>query len=171
MVPRRFRTARWNKPQVIVWAGKSPAVAPVARPPCRAISQILATVLSRARGLISDCASTLVGARKRSTLPRTNGRMPAEVTSTGARYRGPQGARVPRALRRPAPRSCRSCRWIVPVGDRVFQSSVLRLTDRRHAREKPRSRPRLSLKAVPEAGGIGIRLPPQNLPAIWLPRH
>jgi hypothetical protein len=42
---------------------------------------MLATVFSHARGWISDCASTLVCARKRSTIPRTNGRMAAEVTS------------------------------------------------------------------------------------------
>jgi len=37
---------------------------------------------------------------------------------------------------------------IVLVGGRVFQSSVRRLTDRRHATEEPRSRPRLSPKAL-----------------------
>ena len=45
---------------------------------------MLPTVFSRTRGWISDCDSTLVWARKRSTMPRTNGRMPGEVTSTGA---------------------------------------------------------------------------------------
>jgi hypothetical protein len=46
--------------------------------------QILPTVFSLARGRISLCDIAGVYARKRSTMPRTNGRMPAEVTSTGA---------------------------------------------------------------------------------------
>ena len=45
---------------------------------------MLPTVFSRARGWISDCDITGVCARKRSTMPRTNGRIWAEVTSTGA---------------------------------------------------------------------------------------
>src|SRR5437899_2499290 len=45
---------------------------------------MLPTVLSRARAWISACDSTAVWARKRSTMLRTNGRAPAEVTSTGA---------------------------------------------------------------------------------------
>jgi len=41
-------------------------------------------VFSRALGWISACDSTVVCALKRSTSERTNGRMAAEVTSTGA---------------------------------------------------------------------------------------
>ena len=44
---------------------------------------MLPTVFRRARGWISDCDSTVVWARNRSTMPRTNGRMPPDVTSTG----------------------------------------------------------------------------------------
>ena len=44
----------------------------------------LPTVFSRARGWISACDSTVVCERKRSTSERTNGRIAAEVTSTGA---------------------------------------------------------------------------------------
>ena len=42
------------------------------------------TVFNRARGWISDCDNTVVWVRKRSTIERTNGRTPGEVTSTGA---------------------------------------------------------------------------------------
>ena len=45
---------------------------------------MLPTVLSRTRGWISDCDNTVVCDRNRSTIERTNGRMPGEVTSTGA---------------------------------------------------------------------------------------
>ena len=45
---------------------------------------MLPTVFSRTRGWISDCDMTGVWARKRSTMLRTKGRMPVEVTSTGA---------------------------------------------------------------------------------------
>ena len=50
----------------------------------RSRGQIPATVLSRARGWISACDSTGVCERNRSTIPRTNGRADADVTSTGA---------------------------------------------------------------------------------------
>src|ERR1700737_3678714 len=45
---------------------------------------MLPTVLSRARGWISACDKTVVCCLKRSTSERTNGRIAAEVTSTGA---------------------------------------------------------------------------------------
>ena len=45
---------------------------------------MLPTVFSRTWGWISDCDMTLVCTRKRSTMPRTNGRVWGEVTSTGA---------------------------------------------------------------------------------------
>src|SRR6516165_4890493 len=45
---------------------------------------MLPTVFRRARGWISAWERTGVWARNRSITPRTNGRMPAEATSTGA---------------------------------------------------------------------------------------
>jgi len=45
---------------------------------------MLPTVFSLARGWISPCEGTGVCARKRSMMPRKNGLMPLEVTSTVA---------------------------------------------------------------------------------------
>src|SRR6266567_4596069 len=52
--------------------------------PPNSVSQIPPTVLSRARGWISDWDMTVVWVRKRSTIERANGRTLGEVTKTGA---------------------------------------------------------------------------------------
>ena len=110
--------------------------------------------------------------RKRSTMPRTNGRMPGEVTSTGAspslellshqmdeladgqrcRCAG-AWCRVGEARERGGHRAilCRG-HVVMPVDRPGRRSRVsklcARLTGRRHARGEPRSRPKLSPKAA-----------------------
>src|SRR6266849_4761049 len=64
------------RPEIVCLWRKCPAVA--------ACNQTLPTVFSRARGWISAWDKTMVWARKRSTSERTNGRIAADVTSTGA---------------------------------------------------------------------------------------
>src|ERR1700720_3100705 len=57
-----------------------------ASPPAlvRGRGQTLPTVFNRALGWISACDNTMVCDLKRSTSERTNGRIAAEVTKTGA---------------------------------------------------------------------------------------